>query len=126
MIYHDLRSNPDITRGPDGRWLEKPGPEISALTFDELQQYDVGRIKPGTEYARRFLEQRAVDGTRIPRLSDLFDLVTKSGNTKVNFDRETKLSPLERPATLPVEDFTRRAIVRSASRDGTPHHDPVV
>jgi glycerophosphoryl diester phosphodiesterase len=110
VIYHDLRLNPDITRGPDGKWLDKPGPEISALTFDELQQYDVGRIKPGTEYAGQFPEQKAVDGTRIPRLSDLFDLVKKSGNTKVNFDCETKLSPLERAATLPVEDFTRRVI----------------
>ena len=116
VIYHDLRLNPDITRGPDGKWLDKPGPEISALTFDELQQYDVGRIRPGTEYARQFPEQKAVDGARIPRLSDLFDLVTKAGNTKVNFDCETKLSPLERAATLPVEDFTRRVLPRSASR----------
>ena len=74
VIYHDLRLNPDITRGPDGKWLDKPGPEISALTFEELQQYDVGRIKPGTDYARQFPEQKAVDGTRIPRLADLFDL----------------------------------------------------
>lgn len=110
VIYHDLRLNPDITRGPDGKWLDRPGPEISALTFDELQQYDVGRIKPGTDYARQFPEQRPLDGTRIPRLADLFDLVKKSRNTRVNFDCETKLSPLERDATLPVEDFTRRAI----------------
>lgn len=110
VIHHDLRLNPDITRGPDGKWLDKPGPEISALTFDELQQYDVGRIRPGTEYARQFAAQKAIDGTRIPRLSDLFDLVKKSGNTRVNFDCETKLSPLERAATWPVEDFTRRVI----------------
>ena len=110
VIYHDLHLNPDITRGPDGKWLDRPGPAISALTFEELQQYDVGRIRPGSEYARQFPDQKAVDGARIPRLSDLFDLVRKAGNTKVNFDCETKLSPLERAATLPVEDFTRRAI----------------
>ena len=110
VIYHDLHLNPDITRGPDGKWLDKPGPAISALTFAELQQYDVGRIKPGTDYAKLFPDQKAVDGTRIPRLSDLFDLVRKSGNTKVNFDCETKISPLERAATFAVEDFTRLAI----------------
>lgn len=110
VIHHDLQLNPDTTRGPDGRWLDKPGPAIHALTFDELQQYDVGRIRPGSEYARLFAQQKAVDGTRIPKLSDLFDLVRRSGNTRVNFDCETKVSPLERAATLPVDAFTRRVI----------------
>ena len=110
VIYHDLWLNPDITRGPDGKWLEARGPAISELTFEELQKYDVGRIKPGTEYARTFAEQTPVDGTRIPRLADLFDLVKKSGNTKVGFDCETKVSPLDREATLPPEEFARRAI----------------
>lgn len=110
VIHHDLWLNPDITRGPDGKWLESRGPAISELTFAELQKYDVGRIKPGTDYAKTFSQQQPVDGTRIPKLSDLFDLVKKSGNTKVNFDCETKVSPLERAATRPVAEFTRMAI----------------
>ncbi|MCY7386586.1 MAG: glycerophosphodiester phosphodiesterase [Burkholderiales bacterium] len=110
VIHHDLWLNPDTTRGADGKWLESRGPAISELTFAELQKYDVGRIKPGTEYAKTFSEQKAVDGTRIPKLSDLFDLVKKSGNTKIGFDCETKVSPLERTATRPVEEFTRMAI----------------
>jgi glycerophosphoryl diester phosphodiesterase len=110
VIYHDLRLNPDITRGPDGQWLDKPGPDISALTFDELQRYDVGRMKPGSEYAKGFPDQQPVDGTRIPRLSDLFELVKQSGNEKIGFDCETKLSPLEPAATLPPEAFARRVI----------------
>lgn len=110
VIHHDLRLNPDTTRGPHGKWLDKPGPAINALTFAELQQYDVGRIKPGSDYARQFSQQKPVDGTRIPKLSDLFDLVKDSANTRVNFDCETKISPLERGATLPVDEFTRRAI----------------
>jgi glycerophosphoryl diester phosphodiesterase len=110
VIHHDLWLNPDTTRGPDGKWLEARGPAISELTFEELQKYDVGRLKPGTEYAKTFAEQKPVDGTRIPKLADLFDLVKKSGNTKVNFDCETKVSPLERAATLPPDAFARRAI----------------
>jgi len=110
VIYHDLWLNPDITRGPDGRFLESRGPAISELTFAELQKYDVGRIKPGTEYAKTFADQVSVDGTRIPRLSDLFDLVKKSGNAKVGFDCETKVNPRERGATRPPEEFARLAI----------------
>jgi glycerophosphoryl diester phosphodiesterase len=110
VIHHDLWLNPDITRGPDGKWLEARGPAISELTFEELQKYDVGRIKPGTEYAKTFADQAPVDGARIPRLSDLFDLVKKSGNTKVGFDCETKVSPFERAATLPPDEFARRTV----------------
>jgi len=110
VVYHDLRLNPDITRGPDGQWLDKPGPNIRDLTFEELQKYDVGRIRPGTKYAKDFPDQQPVDGTRIPRLSDLFDLVRKSGNAAVGFDCETKLSPLDPDATLPPEAFAKRVV----------------
>jgi glycerophosphoryl diester phosphodiesterase len=110
VIHHDLWLNPDTTRGPDGKWLDARGPAIHDLTFQELQQYDVGRLKPGTDYARAFPDQQAVDGTRIPRLADLFDLVKKSGNTTVGFNCETKVSPLEPAATLPPAEFARKAI----------------
>ena len=110
VVHHDLRLNPDIARGPDGKWLDGPGPNINDLTFEELQKYDVGRLKPGTKYAEEFKYQEPADGTRIPRLADLFDLVKKSGNAKVGFDCETKVSPLERDATRPPEEFARRVI----------------
>ncbi|MBL0124281.1 MAG: glycerophosphodiester phosphodiesterase [Betaproteobacteria bacterium] len=110
VIHHDLYLNPDTTRGPDGNWLGEKNPAISELTFAELQKYDVGRLKPGTEYAKTFKDQQPVDGTRIPKLSDLFDLVKKSGNTKIGFDCETKVSPADRAATRPPEEFARMAI----------------
>jgi glycerophosphoryl diester phosphodiesterase len=110
VIYHDLHLNPDITRGPDGRFLEARGPAIAEMTFAELQRYDVGRIKPGTDYAKTFAAQQPVDGTRIPRLMDLFDLVKQSGNADVGFDCETKMSPLEPSATRPPEGFARIVI----------------
>jgi glycerophosphoryl diester phosphodiesterase len=110
VVHHDLRLNPDIARGPDGKWLEGPGPAIGELTFEQLQAYDVGRLKPGTKYASEFPDQQPADGTRISRLSDLFDLVKKSGNTRIGFDCETKVSPLERNLTLPPEAFTRRVV----------------
>jgi glycerophosphoryl diester phosphodiesterase len=110
VIHHDMYLNPDTTRGPDGKWLETRGPAIRELTFEELQKYDVGRLKPGTDYARTFKNQQPVDGTRIPKLSDLFDLVKTSGNTKVGIDCETKVEPVDPGATLPPEEFARKVI----------------
>ncbi len=105
VISHNTTLNPDITRDSAGRWLGGPGPAIHALTFPELQQYDVGRIKPGTDYAKQFPEQKAFDGTRIPRLADLFALVKQSGNEQVRFNIETKISPLEPGLASDPETF---------------------
>lgn len=110
VVSHDPALNPDITRGPDGRWLERTGPAIRNLTYAELARYDVGRLNPSRAYAARWPEQQAVDGTRIPRLADVFALVRKSGNETVRFNIETKISPLEPGETTSAEDFARRLI----------------
>jgi len=110
VVSHDPAFNPDITRGPDGKWLEKTGHAIWSLTFKELQRYDVGRLNPANAYAKRWPEQRPADGTRIPRLADLFALVKKSGNEAVRFNIETKISPLEPSETTTPEDFARKLI----------------
>ncbi|HYD57244.1 MAG TPA: glycerophosphodiester phosphodiesterase family protein, partial [Burkholderiales bacterium] len=83
VIHHDPTLNPDITRDASGRFLEARGPAIHSLTWEELQKYDVGRLKPGTPYARNYPDQQPVDGARIPRLADLFEKV--QGNRKIRF-----------------------------------------
>jgi glycerophosphoryl diester phosphodiesterase len=110
VISHDPAFNPNITRSADGQWLEGRGPLIKDLTWDELRRYDVGRLKPDTHYARAFPEQSPIDGTHKPRLSDVFDLVQRSGSKDVQFDIETKVFPLAPQDTLPPEVFTRRLI----------------
>jgi glycerophosphoryl diester phosphodiesterase len=67
-------------------------------------------LKPGSRYAQGFPDQLAVDGTRIPRLSELFDLVKSKGNTTVRFNIETKISPLKPEETLGPEAFARAVI----------------
>jgi glycerophosphoryl diester phosphodiesterase len=116
VISHDPALNPDITRGPDGKWLRQTGPLIRTLSYADTQRYDVGRLNPASDYARRWPEQQPVDGTRIPRLQDLFALVRKSGNKTVRFNIETKVSPLAPGETAPPDEFARRLI--SAVRAG--------
>ncbi|HSA89295.1 MAG TPA: glycerophosphodiester phosphodiesterase [Burkholderiales bacterium] len=104
VIHHDRRLNPDLARGPDGQWIAAPGPTLHSLTYAELQRYDVGRIRPGSEYAKQFAHQKPLDGTRIPRLADLFELVKDS---TVRFNIETKVSAKAPDETLPPEPFAR-------------------
>lgn len=113
VIAHDAYLNADFTRDKSGKWLESGVDKrvlLKSLTFEEVQQYDVGRIDPASAYAKRFPQQVPVDGTRIPRLMDLFDLVKRTGNTRVRFNIETKIAPHERQATVPPEEFVDRLL----------------
>ena len=100
VISHDPALNPDLTRDAQGQFLASMGPNIIGLSWQELQAYDVGRIRPGSRYAGLFPEQQALDGTRIPRLRDLFARVKAAGNTTVQFAIETKITP-QRPEQTP-------------------------
>lgn len=105
VIHHDRRLNPDVARGVDGKWVSAPAPTIYSLSYAELARYDVGRIRPGSDYARRFPHQQPIDGARIPRLSDLWPIAPR-----VRFNIETKLVPEAPEETLPPEPFARAVI----------------
>jgi glycerophosphoryl diester phosphodiesterase len=108
VVHHDRRLNPDTARGPDGRWIDAPGPTLHSLSYDELQRYDVGRLRPGSAYAQRFPHQQAVDGVRIPALKDLFSLTEK--NKAIRFNIETKISPEAPRETLAPGPFARALV----------------
>ncbi len=110
VVHHDRTLNPDITRGPDGRWLEKRGPALRSMDYAELQKFDVGRLRPGSDYGRPFATQQPVDGTRIPKLAEVFALARKAGNELVRFNIETKLSPEAPDETLPPAQFARAVV----------------
>ncbi len=110
VVSHDATLNPDITRRPDGLWLTRNDLPIHTLTYAELQQYDVGRIRPQSNYAQRFSAQQPVDGARLPQLADVFALVRRAGNKTVRFNIETKISPEQPQYTLPPTEFARALI----------------
>jgi glycerophosphoryl diester phosphodiesterase len=125
VIHHDRSLNPDITRDANGRFLDARGPLIRSLSFDELQRFDVGRLKPGTAYAKNYPQQQPIDGVRIPRLADLFALVRKSGNDKVRFAIETKLSPFNAEETVAPEVFAR-AVVAAIREAGVAYRSTIL
>ena len=86
-VHHDYFLKSDTTRTPDGKWLPHSGPAINTITLDKLKTYDVGRLKPGTRYARRYPEQQPVDGERIPTLEEVISLL------QTYYCRTSKRSP---------------------------------
>jgi glycerophosphoryl diester phosphodiesterase len=106
VIAHDRRLNPDIARGSDGRWLRGRTPAIRELTYRELQRYDVGRIRPGSDYSKRWPDQRRQDKVRIPTLEEVFELTRHARNAEVRFNIETKISPEAPEDTADPATFT--------------------
>lgn len=120
VVHHDLNLNPDLTRDREGRWIAAPGPSIHTLSWDELQTYDVGRLKPGTAYAARYPDQQPSDGARVPKLTEVFALLRRHGDEHVRLAIETKLDPRRPEATLAPQAFAQLVAntVRSAGMAG--------
>jgi glycerophosphoryl diester phosphodiesterase len=110
VVSHDRRLMPHLARGPEGAWLNRPGPAINNLTLADLQAYDVGRLNPASDQARNYPDQQPVDGARIPTLAAVIALAAKAGNAQVRFNIETKLSPLAPDETQAPEAFAAAII----------------
>ena len=127
IVYHDFTLKPEIARTPDGEWLDMwTGLPIVNLTLDELKTYDVGRIKPYSEYAGRNPDQIPKDGERIPTLQEVIELIRSHVKVKTRIWIEIKTSPEKvevssRPDTvaesvvklLQQERFTERVRILS-------------
>jgi glycerophosphoryl diester phosphodiesterase len=120
VVSHDRYLNPDIIRDASGVHLTDKGPLIGSLTVAELQRFDAGRIKPGSNYEKSFPRQKGVDGERIPALKALFDVAERRGARDLRFNIETKISPNAAGDTLPPEPFVRALIaeIRKAGLTG--------
>ena len=111
VVYHDYRLKPEITRMPDGSWLKTASPPIiKDLTVADLKRYDVGRLKPGTRYARRYPDQTPVDGERIPTLGEVIRLIQTTCPAATQLWVEIKTSPESPGLTAPPETVSKKVI----------------
>ncbi len=86
VLAHDLALNPDITRRPNGSWLDDATMLVRGLRLDTLTGFDVGRIRPGSAYAARFPDQMPIDGARIPTLAAV---LAATGDTALTIELKT-------------------------------------
>ncbi len=120
VVSHDPRLNPALTRDRDGRWLTRPTPAIRSLTYAQLGSYDVGRLNAAYGYGSRFPEQKAIDGTRIPRLADVFELVSKQGTSATRLNVETKIRPNAPTDTAAPEIFVDTLLATARAHGAMP------
>ena len=95
VVHHDESLKPSIARGPGGEWLARPTPRLKDLTFEEMQVYDIGRLRPGARYAGRYPDQVPADGERIPLLSEVYRLVKEKAKPGFRLYVELKTALLD-------------------------------
>ena len=110
-VHHDYTLKPEITRTPDGEWLNRPGPLIKELTLANLKAYDVGRLKTGTRYSRRYPAQQPVDGERIPTLGEVISLLKSKCDPATQLWVEIKTNP-EKPDLTPAPETVAAEVVQ--------------
>jgi glycerophosphoryl diester phosphodiesterase len=106
VLSHEPRLNPDLVRGPDGKWLSTTGPTIHSLTLAELKTYDIGRLNPATKYGQQFPTQTPHDGERFPTLAELYAMA----GPQVHFNIETKIDPTRPDETVDPQRFARLTV----------------
>jgi glycerophosphoryl diester phosphodiesterase len=109
VVFHDVALHGDIVRGPDGAWLDGQGPLIRSLTLADLTRFDVGRLRPGSDYAATHAAQVPCDGARVPTLRETF-AVTGS----VRIDAELKTEPGRPEATVSPAEMAERLLAVAA------------
>jgi glycerophosphoryl diester phosphodiesterase len=110
VVHHDYALKPEMARTVDGDWLDRPGPLIREITLANLKTYDVGRLKPGTQYSHRYPDQKPVDGARIPTLGEVISLLKANCDPATPLWIEIKTNP-EKPELTPAPETVAAAVV---------------
>ena len=124
LISHDPVLNPDIVRDRQGLFLAKNKTELAKatleekteynkkyaaknLTLKELQEFDVGRLNPESNYSKFFPDQFPIDGTHMPTLREVVRYVNKTTKNKVGFQIEMKTDPSHPEYSADPEVFAK-------------------
>ena len=70
IIHHDPHVSPYLARKPNGEWLTELGPKIVESTLGQLKSYDIGTLRPGSDYQQRFPHQAQLNQVTIPTLEE--------------------------------------------------------
>ena len=104
VVHHDLALNPDLA-AMDGFYPAGSLPLLKQMTLEDVRDFAVGRIRPGSDYAARWPDQVPVEGAVIPTLAEA--LAVDDG---VSWFIELKLMPDRPDWTVPAEEMVERVL----------------
>ena len=99
ILFHDYTLNTNMVKDSSGKWIDNFDLKIRDLNYEEISKYSIENLKPGSGYADRFKNQKSAKGAKIPKLVDLFKLVTEKKNKDVFLNLEVKSNPEKKDVT---------------------------
>ncbi|MFA5161369.1 MAG: glycerophosphodiester phosphodiesterase family protein [Elusimicrobiales bacterium] len=134
LVSHDMALNPDITRGPDGKFIAENKESLKTLsteeraafnrkyavlgmTLEQTRVFDVGRLNRSSAYSRFFPDQTAIDGTKMPPLREVLEHVSRIAGSGVGFQLEMKTDPAH-PEYSPDPAAFAKAVYGAVSAAG--------
>ena len=94
VLFHDFHLTPSMTKDETGNWLKDPELKIFDKNYDELGRYNIASFDPESKYGKRFQNQKSVKNAKIPKLINLFELISKEDNKDIFLNLEVKSTPI--------------------------------
>jgi glycerophosphoryl diester phosphodiesterase len=116
VAHHDYWPSRTAAR-LDGAWIAERGPPLKTMTLEAVRRYDVGRLRPGSEYAARYPHRIEMDGVRIPTLLELFEALAAAEGPRRWLYVEIKTDPRD-PEASPDPDVVTRAVLADIAAAG--------
>ncbi|AMW06580.1 hypothetical protein GEMMAAP_05530 [Gemmatimonas phototrophica] len=113
VVHHDYTLHPDLTRDSSGAYsIAEPRPLLRALSVPQLQRYDVGQLRPGSDYAKRHPLQQPSEGERVPTLAAVIALFKAECAPPTRLVVEIKTDPTHPELSAPPALLAERTIAQ--------------
>jgi len=119
VVHHDLTLSKNLARDSRGEWADGTIP-VRRKPYSSLKHYDVGRLRPGSDYADRFPLQQPIDGSPIPTLDQFIQTVVRHAPPDVILNLELK-GQREHPDLLPPPEAYVDLVLNQIDAHGVAH-----
>lgn len=108
VVHHNPTLNRAYCRRIGDGWIDEESElTLAELSWSEMQDYEIGIPRPGTEYAKNFNRIEPVAGQRIPLLKEVIGLAKAMSDTFfLVIEIKTSILEAERRPWLPLVDAT--------------------
>ena len=111
VLYHYFNLISDMVKDESGNWLKNSELKVFDKSYEELRKYNIGSFDPESIHGKRFKEQKTLKNAKIPKLSELLELVSKRENKDVFLNIEVKSTPFKLGLT-PIPSDTVSLILK--------------
>lgn len=117
VVHHDYTLHPELTRDSAGTYsIAEPRPLLRQLTVGALQRFDVGQLRPGSDYAKRHPAQVARQGERIPTLDEVITLFKSDCAPPTRLVVEIKTDPTRPEVSASPVELAERTVAQLRAR----------